>query len=456
MSSSTSSVLPYSVSTGSAFNAFEKLQGTKNYVDWRVNMETMLLSLQQWGLVDGSVKRPQPADTNNITSDEIKEIAAYDLCMISAYQEIHYQIGDAAKNVVGTSHDPKDIWDTLKHRYGSQQEGLQAALVAKLQQAVWTREGSILAHRDYMFDLRFQLRDTGLVLSDQSFHCYFMQSLPPSLDILVMFYDDKTYDVELLCERFTRWEACKELRGNKFNKISDKMGLENSMAMFGQHSSRKKKESKKCDLKDVVCYGCSSKGHLSRNCLMPKDDKGKDDKGKDDKGKDKQKDGKQKDTGKGESSNTAKPSSGSVFTMLVNSSLTNAFYIYLGVSTHFILSKTDLHGYVKFSKPLEIMAVNNSKIQAYGLGTLRVMMSVEGVDREVDLEDVYYVPGVHVRLLSMGKLAGQGWEVRITDGGMELRDRSGKLFAVVKKTNNVYPVFADSLDTKSQARCMDG
>jgi hypothetical protein len=291
-----------------------------------------------------------------------------------------------------------------------------------------------------MFNLRFQLRDTSLALSNQSFHCYFTQSLPPSLNILVMFYNNKTYDVELLCEHFTRWEACKELRGDKFDKIGDKMGLENSMAMFGQHSSRKKKESKKCDLKDVVCYRCGSKGHLSRNCLTPKDNKGKDDKGKD-----KPKDGKLKDAGKGESSNTMKPSSGLVFTTLVNSSiaglpLTDAFYVDSGASAHFILSKTDLCGYVKFGKPLEIAAVNNGKIQAYGSGTLRVMTSVKGVDRKVDLEDVYYVPGVHVRLLSLGKLVGQGWEVRITDGGMELKDRSGELFAVMKKTNNVYPV----------------
>jgi hypothetical protein len=428
------------MSMGSAFNTFEKLQGAKNYTDWCVNMETMLLSLQQWGLVDGSVKRPQPANADNITSDKIKEIAAYNLHVISAYQEIRYQIGDAAKNVVGMSRDPKDIWDTLERRYGLQQEGLQAALVAKLQQAVWTGEGSILAHCDYMFDLRFQLCDTGLALSNQSFHCYFTQSLPPSLDILVMFYNDKTYDVKLLCEHFTRWEARKELHGDKFNKIGNKMGLENSMAMFGQHSSGKKKESKKCDLKDVICYGCGSKGHLSRNCLTLKDNKGKDDKGKD-----KQKDGKQKDAGKGESSNTTKPLSGSVFTTLVNSSiaglpLTNAFYIDLGVSAHFIPLKTNLHGYVKFGKLLEIAAANNGKIQAYGLGTLRVMTSVEGINREVDLEDVYYVPGVHVHLLSLGKLAGQGWEVCIMDGGMELKDRSGELFAVVKKTNNIYPV----------------
>ena len=48
-----SSTLPYSVSTGSAFNAFDKLHGIKNYANWRDNMQTMLVSLRQWGLIDG-------------------------------------------------------------------------------------------------------------------------------------------------------------------------------------------------------------------------------------------------------------------------------------------------------------------------------------------------------------------------------------------------------------------
>lgn len=59
---------------------------------------------------------------------------------------------------------------------------------------------------------------------------------------------------------------------------------------------------------------------------------------------------------------------------------------------------------------------------------------------QADLEDVYYAPGVHVRLLSLGKLEGQGWGVRFEDGCMVLKDRDGELFAIVSKVNNVYPV----------------
>ena len=65
-----STPLPYSVSSGSSLNAFEKLQGVENYPDWCGSMETMLLTLRQWGMVDGSIVRPVPADPDNITPQE--------------------------------------------------------------------------------------------------------------------------------------------------------------------------------------------------------------------------------------------------------------------------------------------------------------------------------------------------------------------------------------------------
>src|SRR5258706_13249176 len=117
--------------------------------------------------------------------------------------------------------------------------------------------------------------------------------------------------------------------------------------------------------------------------------------------------------------------------VLTTDTLTNTFYIDSGASAHLVPTKCGLRNYVKFDSPVEIAAANNRKILAYGSGTVRMAVSVGGVEREADLEDVYYVPDVHVRLLSMGKLESQGWVIQLKDGAMELWDRLGDLFAVV-------------------------
>jgi hypothetical protein len=85
----------------------------------------------------------------------------------------------------------------------------------------------------------------------------------------------------------------------------------------------------------------------------------------------------------------------------------------LYASDHLIPSKENLHAYRKFDKPVEISAADGGKIYAYGSGTLRVTTSANGLEREAELEDVYYTPAVHVQLVSLGKLEGQGWDIHL-------------------------------------------
>ena len=67
-------------------------------------------------------------------------------------------------------------------------------------------------------------------------------------------------------------------------------------------------------------------------------------------------------------------------------------------------------------------------------------MSAGSIKQEADLQDIYYAPNVHVRLLSLGELEGEGWDIHLKNGGMELWDWYGDLFAVVSNVSNVYPM----------------
>jgi len=76
---------------------------------------------------------------------------------------------------------------------------------------------------------------------------------------------------------------------------------------------------------------------------------------------------------------------------------------------------------------------------------------------EKQIYRTYYVPEVHARLVSLGKLEGQGWDDRLCDSTMELRDRDGDLFANIAKANKVYPVKLNVIPPKAgfAARCTD-
>ena len=71
--SPSSEVLPYSVSSGSAYSTFEKLQGSKNYATWKNRMRTVLITLSQWEVVTGAIVAPTPVASDKMTTEEIKE-----------------------------------------------------------------------------------------------------------------------------------------------------------------------------------------------------------------------------------------------------------------------------------------------------------------------------------------------------------------------------------------------
>jgi len=64
----------YSVSSGSAYTAFDKLEGTKNYIAWKNNMHTILQLPCQWGLVMGTVIAPAPLDKDKPTAEGAKAL----------------------------------------------------------------------------------------------------------------------------------------------------------------------------------------------------------------------------------------------------------------------------------------------------------------------------------------------------------------------------------------------
>jgi len=101
------------------------------------------------------------------------------------------------------------------------------------------------------------------------------------------------------------------------------------------------------------------------------------------------------------------------------------FYVDSGASDHLVPSRGRLRAYKEFAGPVERAAADNGKVYAQGTGTLRMTASVNGLEREADLEDVSYAPGVHMRLVPPGKLESRGWGICLQDGGMELKNRDG-------------------------------
>jgi len=227
----------------------------------------------------------------------------------------------------------------------------------------------------------------------------------------------------------------KKVRASKTAKSQS--ASDGSVTLFGQQQEKRRER----DLSNVTCYGCSKKGHLKRNCpeLSKQEPQGRKP---------------MQDTLSTSKANASqskgvsmkKPPSGTLYTamaytgMCADNGPTAKYYVNSGASKHLIPSKVYLRLYREFGKPVEISVANDRQILAYGSGHLWVVTLINSQECKVDLEDMYYAPQVHIRLLSMGKLKDQGWDVHLHKGSMELWDHNGGLFADIAKTNKVYLV----------------
>ena len=103
------------------------------------------------------------------------------------------------------------------------------------------------------------------------------------------------------------------------------------------------------------------------------------------------------------------------------------YYIDSSATGHYIDKKDALHDYAPFKTPCIIRTAVNHQVQALGSETLKFTAAVYGKRTSGELENVYYIPGIGSRLISIGKLFSQGWEPRLSRNGFTLHDKSGKL-----------------------------
>jgi transposase InsO family protein len=184
----------------------------------------------------------------------------------------------------------------------------------------------------------------------------------------------------------------------------------------------------------ITCYNCGKKGHIARKCRKPK--------------KNKNKDNDKKDGGNsGGNNGAAKAPVGTVFIAMeeklfvaTEEQQSRPYYLDSGASSHYIPERDELINYKPFPMPISITVANSERVEAFGSGTLRAGSRYNDQDVFIELRDVYWVPNLHTRLLSIGKLADAGYEVTFTRNGCRLIGADGRVIAEITAIDRIYPL----------------
>ena len=57
-----------------------------------------------------------------------------------------------------------------------------------------------------------------------------------------------------------------------------------------------------------------------------------------------------------------------------------------------------------------------------------------------ELKNVYYLPSIHTRLISISKLFSQGWDPRLSKNGFNIYNNKGELVICAPMKDNAYTV----------------
>ena len=124
------------------------------------------------------------------------------------------------------------------------------------------------------------------------------------------------------------------------------------------------------------------------------------------------------------------------------------YYIDSGATNHYVSDVDSLQDYIAFNAPKPIKTAEAGSLSVIGSGILRFTATVDGVETSGKLEDIYYIPGIETRLISLGKLFTQGWRPRLNQYGISVSNRREEVIFCAPMHHNTYIVWLHAIPTE--------
>ncbi|XP_058767121.1 uncharacterized protein LOC131640748 [Vicia villosa] len=125
--------------------------------------------------------------------------------------------------------------------------------------------------------------------------------------------------------------------------------------------------------------------------------------------------------------------------LIADTNISNTFteeediwYLDTGCSNH-MCGKKELFSSLNETVKSTVKFGNNSNIPILGKGRIAIRLK-DGTQNFIG--DVFYAPGLHHNLLSMGQLSEKGYNMQIHNGFCTLIDRNGRFITKVRMTPN--------------------
>lgn len=397
----------------------DRLDGASNWLTWKFQIKQYLEAYDLFNVVDGTDVAPESTAVNYAT-----EIIVWKKADAKARRAISAACKKQPLLQIMNCETAHSMWTTLKSTYEQASKSNVLFMLQKYYSFAKEPSDDIATFLSKLMEIVQQIKDQKEVISDAMIMTKILMALPAEYNHFHSAWESTSAADQTMANMRARLMA-EELRLKSQGKVESVEALvakrnfpKKNYSKNGNSSNQVKKNNNKSGKPKGVCFSCNESGHWKRDCPQKKN---------------------KSDSKQGNSSIDA-------FMCQVSSSARNkdCWFKDSGASDHMSHNREWFETFVEIS-PVEVTIGDGKKIIATGRGDINILAFNGDEWVRKRMENVLYVPDIHLNLFSSGAAMDRGLKLRSDNKRCEFL-KDGNIVAVGVRHEKLYQMLFEVVE----------